>query len=226
VNDRTNAASLSGQAAVSEGIRARKGLAPKHLLPNHDWINTEVVSMGKGHQVVVGRVWGVATGAERKVTEHQGKTLESINVRGTFQMQSYVTGEIMEGPGFYFPMAYAEKIEAVFKAAPATEFVEVDADIGIEATGKSIPFEWVVVHFTDGQEMAVMKRLRTSRPPSPRAWGNPSHQLAAPAATAALPAPEAVQEPEDVLENQKAGDREAEHLEAPEVKSKPAKPAA
>ena len=171
-------------SAGNQGIRARKGLAPKHLLPHQDWINTNVVALGKGTQVTVGRVWGIATATERKVTEHQGKVLESINVRGTFHMESYVTGEIMEGPGFYFPMAYAEKIEAVFKADSSTEIVEVDCDIGLEATGKSIPFEWVVTAFNDGREMAVMKRLRESRGRSAKAWGGPL--LAAPAATAAL----------------------------------------
>jgi hypothetical protein len=134
----------------------------KQFVPNPDWINVNVVAGGKGTRAVLGRIYGVATGFERKSnTLPDGSISASIFVKGMFQSEGYVTGELSEASGVYFPMAYAEKIAACFDMGVKT--VEVDCDIGLEATGKTIPYEWVVVAFREGQEMDVLKRIRGTR---------------------------------------------------------------
>lgn len=169
------AATETPATGEAKGMRSRRALMLKQFLPNADWINTQVVAKGKGTKVVVGRIYGVATGFEDKInTLPDGSTAASIAIKGVFQSESYLTGEVGEATNVYFPMAYAEKIKALFETDETVRVVEVDTDIGLEATGKTIPYEWVVVAFVEGEEMAALKRLRNSR-------GRPANAPALPA---------------------------------------------
>jgi hypothetical protein len=163
-------------STVTEGVRARRGLALKQLIPDQDWIMRNVVGGGKGTRATVGRIWGVAMNTARKQNLVNDQTIESIAVGGIFNAESYVTGEISEGSTCFFPMAYAEKIEALFASQPDIKVIEVDCDIGLEATGKTIPYEWVTTAFREGEEMAVLKRIRGTR-------ARPTNLLAAPDGT-------------------------------------------
>lgn len=147
-----------------EGVRARRGIMMKHLLPPGEWIAANLVSRGKGARALVGRVTGVCTKAERKtVSLPDGTPNETVCLHGTFEAESYLTGEISNGSSVYFPMAYASQIEAVLKADKTIEMVEVDCDVGLEATGKIIGYEWVIIAFRDGEQMSVIKRIKASR---------------------------------------------------------------
>lgn len=186
------AGSISEQAAASppgetEGVRARRAFMMKQFLPNPDWINANVVSKGQGTRATIGRIFGMATGAVRSSNEYKGKTIESVHLRGTFRTQNYLTGEIAECSVVYFPNAYSEQVETMFLADKEMKIVEVDVDVGLEATGKTIPYEWVIVAFLEGDEMAVMKRLRNSRKPPASLLVGPKGeqlQLTGPAKTA------------------------------------------
>ncbi len=177
------AAVTEGTSVQTEGVRARRAFMLKQFIPNPDWINMNIVAKGKGTQVTVGRIFGFVTSCSRKQnTLPDGSPSESIVCGGILQSENYLDGEIAEASTVYLPMAYAEKIESTFKMFPNLRTIEIDCDIGIEATGKTIPYEWVVTAFREGQEMDVLKRLKSSRA---RPAGAPA--LAAPDATKALP---------------------------------------
>lgn len=167
----------------TSGVRARRAIMLKQFVPNPDWINQNIVAGGKGTRATLGRIYGIATGTSRKTNIlPDGSVSESILVSGMFQSEGFLTGEMGEAAGVYFPMAYAEKIEACF--AMGVKTVEVDCDVGLEATGKTIPYEWVVIAYREGQEMDVLRRIRGTRQ-RPVALltdgaGNPK-ELAAPA---------------------------------------------
>lgn len=173
-----NTAEQTGtEAPAPGGVRVRRAFMLKQFLPNPDWINVNIVAKGKGTRAVVGRVFGIATGVERKVnTLPDGTPSESIVLKGTFQADGYVTGETGESSNVYLPMAYAEQVATIF-AQGEVNTVEIDCDIGIEATGKTIPYEWVVIAFREGEQMDVLKRLRNSR-------GRPTNLLTGPGAAA------------------------------------------
>lgn len=149
-------------SVATDGTRARRALMLKQFLPDPDWINKNIVAGGKGTRGTIGRIYGIATGYDRKMNVlPDGSQSESIFVKGMFQSEGFITGELSEASGVYFPMAYAEKIAACFDMGVKT--VEVDCDIGLEATGKTIPYEWVVIAFREGQEMDVLRRIRGTR---------------------------------------------------------------
>lgn len=205
--------------AATEGKRARRVIVMKQFIPDADWINVNIVAKGKGTQVLVGRVFGVCTGYEDKEnTLPNGEKSKQIVLRGSFEAESYVSGEVTDGTGIYLPMAYAEKVKALYAMMPDLKTVEIDCDIGLEATGKTIPYEWVVIAYREGEASDVMKRLKSSRarpagaPALPAPAGGQATQIAAPATgeTPALAAP--------------AGS-EGETIEGEVVQDKPDKPA-
>jgi hypothetical protein len=158
---------------ATDGIRARRGLTLKQLVPSQDWIMQNIVAGGKGTRATVGRIFGVVTSTQRKTNMVQDQAIESVACIGILNSESYLTGEVSQGSSVYFPMAYAEQLEALFKADPSINVIEVDVDIGLEATGKTIPYEWVTTAFLEGREMAVLKRMRGARK-------RPEHLLIAP----------------------------------------------
>lgn len=151
-------------APSGQGVRTRRVIVLKQFVPGPDWINQNVVAKGKGTQVMIGRIYGVAFEVGRKTgTLPDGSPSENIFVRGQFESLNYITGEVGEASTVYFPKAYAEKLEMVFKGDETIKVVEVDVDVGVEATGKTIPYEWVTVAFVEGGKAATLKRLRTAR---------------------------------------------------------------
>lgn len=149
---------------LTTGKRARRAIMLKQFIPHADWINRNVVAKGKGTHVLVGRIVGTASGAVRKTnTLPDGKQIASVVINGVFETESYLTGEIAEATSVYLPLAYAEKIATLFESDPTIKIVEVDIDVGLEATGKTIPYEWTVTAFREGAEMDVLKRIKAQR---------------------------------------------------------------
>ncbi len=160
-----------------QGVRARRSIMLKQMLPGDgvDWINKNVVAAGKGTRATFGRIYGQCNGYSIKHnTLPDGTPSSSIVLSGDFETENYMTGEIGSGTQAFIPAAYAEKVKAVFDSnailnekgeeiGNRIRTVEVDIDVGVEATGKTIPYEWVVTAFKEGAEMAVLKNLRRSR---------------------------------------------------------------
>lgn len=182
--------SVSEQAAVqdsgADGIRTRRAFMLKQLLPGdgQDWINKNVAAKGKGHRVLAGRVFGIIMGCESKAnTLPDGKVINSIVLFGQFEYECLLKTERGSASSVYLPMAYAQQVAAAFAADATIKALEMDIDIGIEATGKTIAFEWLVINHI-GEQLGLLQRLRSRRRPGTAA-------LAAPPATPALNAPDA-----------------------------------
>ena len=127
------------------GVRARRAFALKNLVPSIDWINKNVVSQGKGHRAIVGRVYGIVTGYVDKVNDINGVPTASIALNGSFEAESYESGEVSRFVTVFLPMAYAEQLKAAFLSDSNLITASIDLDIGLEATGKTIPYEWIVI---------------------------------------------------------------------------------
>ena len=138
------------QAGDTTGIREDSPLVMPMLLPVPrgpdavDWIMRNIVAHGRGTHLCVGRVAGHAYRADHKENEWQGKKLEAIVLNGLFRMQSTVDPKLIyENAELYLPLNYAKKVEAELKlnkSDGADRVVTIDADIGIEATGRTIPY--------------------------------------------------------------------------------------
>jgi hypothetical protein len=176
-NETETAATVAAPEAETvgtEGRRVRRVLMMKQLA-SPEWIMQNVVAKGKGTHVLVGRIYGVAHTTRKNVNDVNGRPVESIAVSGSFEAQSK-EGELLNGATVYFPMAFAETIAAA-RAQEGVSLVNVDVDIGVEATGKTIPYEWTVTAYLEGKAENAIKALRDRR--------KPQLQIAAPGASKA-----------------------------------------
>lgn len=196
MNAKTEAAEQAGATVseqASEGMRARRAFMLKFLLGGEgvDWIMKNIVAKGKGTQQLIGRVFGVATGTEVKNNVlPDGSTSRSVVLFGQFEYMSAITGEVGQASSAFLPAAYSDGIKAAFDSDASVKMIEVDLDIGLEATGKGIPYEWLVINHAGG-EASLLTKLRSRRKVGERA-------LAAPASAPALPAPTPATETEPV----------------------------
>lgn len=219
----TQTAAAPATTTEPEGIRSRRAIMMKQLLPSQEWIIQNVVPLGKGARATVGRIFGIVQDYETKWNNIPGQDMpvESITLKGAIQYESYLTGEVGEGSSVYLPMAYAEKVRTVFKSGERTDeagevtgndirVVEIDCDIGVEATGKIIPYEWVVIAFKEGEAMAVLKNLRNSRrrPENVLSFADKVIPAVprAPEPTLALAAPTALEGGEDTASGSEGGE--------------------
>lgn len=153
------------EVATSEGKRARRAFMPR-LLIDQEWINKNVVSQGKGTKIIAGRMFGMCTKTEEKTNRlPNGEQSISIVMTGMFRIENGITGEVSDVTQAYLPMAFAEQVAQAFAVGgQEVKAVEVDVDIGCEATGKTIPYEWLVISHLDGVASNFLNRMRERRP--------------------------------------------------------------
>lgn len=164
---------------ASTGVRSRRAIMLKEFIPSQDFINTQVVAKGKGTKVLLGRIFGFVTGVSEKTnTLPNGEKATSIVVHGQFESESYLTGEISGASTVYFPSSFAEAIKTQFAMDENLKVVQVDTDIGVEATGKPIPYTWVVVNHIEGTDQTPLRKLRAGRPRPALAAPAPVAQIA------------------------------------------------
>lgn len=154
------------------GIRIRRAFTMKNFLPAGDvntWIAANVISKGVGAHCMVGRIYGSVSAWEPRETQWKSnrpgegeKTIKSIALSGNLQAEHAETGEIITMDMVFLPMAFASQVARALQSNPGSA-VEMDIDIGIESTGKAIPYEWTVTSYLSGRAERQLRQLRNSR---------------------------------------------------------------
>jgi hypothetical protein len=148
------------------GQRVRKVITTKDFIPGRDtaWIIQHVCTQPKGTYVRLGFLAGFITGCHRSQTDWQGKSLQSVWLEGMFEATLGATGEVIQAPNLILPLAYGELVEGAFKQASNQGIermqAELDVEIGVEATGRSIPYEWVVISYVTGEAQRALRAVR------------------------------------------------------------------
>jgi hypothetical protein len=147
------------------GERVGRIITTKDFLPNGDL--TFAVRLGvepRGTQVVLGALRGVVYSTERKKNLYKDKELESIWLNGSFEAVLRGTGEIKTAPTAILPFAFGLTIENTLRAAAAGDDnppeLTIDCDIGLESTGRPIPYEWIVIYYREGKAHKALRDVR------------------------------------------------------------------
>jgi hypothetical protein len=151
------------EQTASEGVLVRRAFTMKNFLPNTgylEWITQNVVAKGAGSHVIIGRIFGMVYASEHKENKYQDKVLKSIALSGDLQAQT-TDGKITTFDMLFLPMAFATRIDRAIQAGAHS--VELDVDIGIEATGKSIPYAYTVTSYLAGRAERVLRKMANSR---------------------------------------------------------------
>lgn len=151
------------EASASTGRRARSSFMMKNFA-DQDFINKHVVAKGKGTKAMLGRVFGfVSSVSEKKGTLPNGEPSVSIVLHGQFETESYIDGEISSCSSVFFPNGFARDVQHTLASDDTIKVLEIDTDVGVEATGKSIPYAWVIVNHIEGQAVSPLKKLKAAR---------------------------------------------------------------
>ena len=163
------------QAPTSQGVEyvaigTEDFISMSSCVPSPDWINKNVVANGQGFKMPLARLVGSCRQSSKKQNEVKGQMLESIALEGSFMLTSFVTGEVTRAPVAYLPKMWSRQVEALLvdiKDDPGAK-VRMDLTLGIQATGKTIPYRWTVTQHVALNELEndELHRMMLQRPTS------------------------------------------------------------
>ena len=142
-----------------------KGQRVGRIITTKDWANgrdpnTIVVGNPPGTRFLLGSLRGVVNSTERNTHTYKDKELESVWLNGEFEAVVAETGEVKAAPTAILPKAFGITIEtalAGLKRDGGEAELTIDCDIGLEATGRPIAYEWIVIYYREGKAQKAMR---------------------------------------------------------------------
>lgn len=127
-----------------EGHILKSTLTARDIISQTDAIK-RAVSMKPGDTLMLARIIGTCTGYVEKDSQLPDGSISQITgIVGVFEIEKE-DGTRLQGTKLYMPgTAYSAEMKALFNSDTSLRAVEVDCDLGIKATGKSITYEYVV----------------------------------------------------------------------------------
>lgn len=164
---------VSHEAADPMAVWEESYLTARQFFPDPEWINRELLPKGKGTQAITGRFYGDAYGWEETASttlkNQDGSPVLSIRVDGNFEGMSLLTGELQRARSIYLPKTYALRVRDGLEARPdKSKSYPIQILVGVEATGKTIPYRYGVLSFVDDESTRRLAQMRASVPPSMR----------------------------------------------------------
>lgn len=97
------------------------------------------------------------------ITKKDGtaETRDSIFIAGEFEAVCFMTGEVTKATGAYLPAYFAKMIKAMIKSGDTPMFA---VEIGVELTGRSIPWGWVVTDLVPADKDSPLEKLKAKLP--------------------------------------------------------------
>lgn len=125
-----------------------------------------VAGKPRGWNMPIGRIIGYAKRGERRDSKAPVKPgadplPPSYFINGTFECTSLMDGTIRTAPWLILPRAAGDMMETAFNSGGA-ERVLLDIELGIEATGRAIPYTYTVTAYGT-RETADQKALSALR---------------------------------------------------------------
>jgi hypothetical protein len=161
--DAVSHAALNAGAGFDDdqGQRVGRIITTKDYLDGRD-ANSIIAGDRPGTRIILGRLRGVVNSTERKKTVYKDKELESVWLNGEFEAVLIETGEVKAAPTAILPKAFGITIENALAGLTPEEKAEltIECDIGLEATGRPIPYEWVVIYYREGRAQKAMREVR------------------------------------------------------------------
>ena len=168
----------AGGVRTIKAFMTRMIMPPKsYLMKNFIWKEGDPETPVAGRQIMMGRLFGLCLSYyEKDGSLPDGTPSKSIVLRGDFEATKIDPLEVKDGkydttdakiverfnmPEAYLPEAYAMKVKAYFDDCKARNIpagsVEIDLDIGMETTGKMIPYTFIVLSYVEGQASALTR---------------------------------------------------------------------
>jgi hypothetical protein len=167
----TQAPADTVDAMVEEAQRAIKeeGLRLENLISPRSFIAAERLSAfyaGKARgadPMALGHLAGYVRGYERRestlpVKPGEKAAAPSVWLRGVFEATVYETGEIKSGSCLILPRVMGEALADALDAGETNALLDVE--LGVEATGKMIPYTYTIKSFHANRAQAAITAIR------------------------------------------------------------------
>lgn len=173
---------LGLEAGDGIGRRIETFISPRSFV-TQEWCLQHVAAQPRGYHVPIGRIAGVATTCERVESRAPVKPGDkpmpaSVWIRGEFECAVLDTGEIKTASVLILPRAAGDLIEQAF--ALGGERILLDLELGVEATGRTIPYTYTVTAYgsRESESQRMVRAIRARQDARQR-----QRQLAAPKPT-------------------------------------------
>jgi hypothetical protein len=147
-----------------------KGQRVGRIITTKDWANGRdpnaiIAGSPPGTRILLGSLRGVVDTTERSTHTYKDKPLESVWLNGEFEAVVAETGEVKAAPTAILPKAFGITIETAIAGLKREASLgggsdgqlTIDCDIGLEATGRPIPYEWIVIYYREGKAQKAMR---------------------------------------------------------------------
>ena len=150
---------LAGDPGMDEGLRIETFISPRTFV-TQEWCLQNVASKPRGTHVAIGRIAGYAVASERRDSAMPVKPGDkpmpaSVWIKGEFEAVVIETGELKSARWLILPRAAGELVEQAFQDGAQRAYL--DLELGVQATGRSIPYAYTVTAF--GQRDSEARRM-------------------------------------------------------------------
>lgn len=146
------------------GTRIETFISPRTFV-SQEWCLQNIASKPRGHHVTIGRIAGYAVASERRDSAMPVKPGDkpmpaSVWIKGEFEAVVLTTGELKSARWLILPRAAGELVEQAFQDGAERAFL--DLELGVEATGRSIPYAYTVTTYggRDNEARRMVKAIR------------------------------------------------------------------
>jgi hypothetical protein len=168
-----------------EFVAEISGREVDNVITMHDFVDERdklrfAADNAPGTKAWLGTIIGRVNGGEEKInTRTDGSKLRSFMFAGYFESQRYSDGVIKNAPNLFLPKSIASELEMTLEQLRRSDpdgrhIIEVELEMGMEVTGKSIPIGYRVraFHQRTADPLADLRANRARRlsavPPAQR----------------------------------------------------------
>jgi hypothetical protein len=160
--------SLGGDPGMTDdGLRIETFISPRTFV-TQEWCLKNVASKDRGFHVAIGTIAGYATASERRESAMPVKPGDkpfpaSVWIKGEFEATVHETGEVKSARWLILPRAAGELVEQAFESG--AERAYLDLELGVQATGRSIPYAYTVTAFgsRDSEARRIVRAIRAKQ---------------------------------------------------------------
>lgn len=124
------------------------------------------VNSEKGSMQTVGFLKGRITGVQLNdptEIDKQGGHQYNLSLIGDFEGSTPDGEAVYQATLAYTPRYYMERIKRLFEADADLKAINIDIALAIEATGRNIPYAWIVIEFDSSDRFRVTKARNARR---------------------------------------------------------------
>lgn len=149
-------------------VRVQSAITMHSFEPEHLWAAKITTGQPRGFYVSLGRLRGTVTATEDYQAMFGGKILSGIGLKGQFWGLAILRDNaVLQAGTLFLSNVFSSQIKAALATVQRHDpagAIRIDVDVGVEATGKTVPYAWTITHYMSGKAREAVTALMAPRP--------------------------------------------------------------